>query len=89
MLNLTAEEWASLRIFPPAAKMFDQIQRQVAEETADIAIHALCMGETADKTVMNYATAVGRLAAMTEILEYEPYPDMGVGDDDNKEQEGV
>ena len=76
MLNLTEEEWASLRVFPPAAKMFAQILKQIQEETAYVAA-ATCMSDTAEKTAMNYATAVGRIAALSEIVEYRPYPGDG------------
>ena len=88
MIDLTAEEWASLVVFPPFARLMHQMQKQRDEEIHDLAIDAMSMSDTPGRTAMNYATAVGRIAVMTEVLEFKPYPDTGADGNDKQEEGG-
>lgn len=71
MLNLTEEEWVNLRVFPPGAKMLNQLKAEISYIQEYMADGQL-MDPRSDTTAMNYAKFVGQIEVLRAIVEYQP-----------------
>ena len=71
MLSLTEEEYGMLRSVPAWDKFIEQLSQEIHQDSLDMASGSL-LSTKMEETVINYATNVGRISALIDIVNYRP-----------------
>lgn len=71
MLSFSEEEWHGGMTIPFVARLMKQLKYEV-ENVKDVIGRGAVLSSDINEVAINYAINVGRIAALTEIFEYEP-----------------
>ena len=86
MLKLTEEEYGMLRATPAWNTIIDQMSREVHRAAMEMADGVL-LAETVEHTAIQYATNVGRLSALIDIINYRPAREEDIMDGEKLEED--
>lgn len=71
-LTLTAEEWEALKASPPGRKLLKQLSEIRDQYKEEVSLGGCLNAESVGDTALNYATMVGVIRGLDELLEYQP-----------------
>ena len=85
MLNLTEEEYGMLKSVPAWDKFIEQLSRDIHQDSLDMANGSL-LSTKMEETAINYATNVGRISALIDIVNFRPLREEDVLDAEKLEE---
>lgn len=72
MLRLTADEIELFKAEPVSGKVYRQLQEMFEDLMKEVALGGCLDGASMESTAINYATVVGKIQALNEILDMQP-----------------